>query len=138
MFGFIYLAIVSRWIISIVDSPTSRSICKSKFSKASKCFLFGLGKWYSVVSNSCFFARRLCLVSSIWLMHISIVSQWYSQRWQKYCALENFVDLWKIKKKNIQGVKAYSGKSLCSKFGSNQCLYCNKRYIRTKNPWSQL
>ena len=50
--------------------------------------------------NSCFFARRLCLVSSIWLMQISIVSQWYSQRWQKYCALENFVDLWKNKIKN--------------------------------------
>ena len=34
--------------------------------------------------------------------------------------------------KNIQGVKVYSGKSLSSKFGRIQCLYCNKRYTSRK------
>ena len=34
--------------------------------------------------------------------------------------------------KNVQGVKAESGKSLSSKFGRNQCLYWNKRYFSKK------
>ena len=32
----------------------------------------------------------------------------------------------------VQGVKVNSGKSLSSKFGRIQCLYCNKRYISRK------
>ena len=32
----------------------------------------------------------------------------------------------------LQGVKGESGKCLSSKFGGNQCLYCNKRYISKK------
>ena len=32
----------------------------------------------------------------------------------------------------VQGVKVNSGKSLSSKFGRIQCLYCNKRYTSRK------
>ena len=34
--------------------------------------------------------------------------------------------------KKLQGVKGESGKCLSSKFGKNQCFYCNKRYISKK------
>ena len=90
-----FCEIPHRLTKSSLDSPTSLTNLANKLSKASKCFLFGLGKWNKVVSNSCFLANMLCLVSLIWLMHISMVSQWYSHRWQKYWALGNLVDLWK-------------------------------------------
>ena len=37
-----------------------------------------------------------------------------------------------IAKPILQGVTVYSGKSLSSKFGRNQCLYRNKRYTSRK------
>ena len=39
---------------------------------------------------------------------------------------------------NVQGVKVYSGKSLSSKIGGKQYLYCSKRYLSRKSLISAL
>ena len=66
-----------------------------------------------------------------WLSsHFFIPVLWWLAKIWALCKLENarstYLD------KNIQGVKAESGKSLSSKFGRNQCLYWNKRYFSKK------
>ena len=44
----------------------------------------------------------------------------------------NYLDQVAMQEILVQGVKGESGKCLSSKFGKNQCFYCNKRYISKK------
>ena len=55
-----------------------------------------------------------------------------SQKSKTRIMVPTLFQLSKSKMKSVQGVTVYSGKSLSSKIGENQCLYWSKRYLSRK------